>query len=106
MSKMQTKDQEKIVEPSLAETSSPAHSQYPAQEDSSTFTEAEWALDRAAVRRLDYTVLPLAGISYLLNFLDVSPARSTVHAALNTDLTWHLPAFQLVRSRDSSLRCF
>ncbi|BGP40881.1 hypothetical protein JCM10449v2_004846 [Rhodotorula kratochvilovae] len=44
----------------------------PRQEDSSEFTEEERVLEKAAVRRLDWTVLPLAAITYLLNFLDRS----------------------------------
>ena len=60
------------------------------QQDSADFTDAEWALDKAAVRRLDWTVLPLCAITYLLNFLDrskyvrplrpTSPASSSRHA--------------------------
>ncbi|GJN91222.1 hypothetical protein Rhopal_004240-T1 [Rhodotorula paludigena] len=42
------------------------------QHDSSGFTDADWELDRASVRRLDITVLPIAAIAYLLSFLDRS----------------------------------
>lgn len=73
---MHLKDEEKIRDPSLAETASPVPSPEPTQKDSSDFTAAEWELDRAAVRRLDYTVLPLAAIAYLLNFIDVRTAVS------------------------------
>lgn len=68
---MHLQDDEKIRDPSLVETGSPVQSPEPTQRDSSDFTPAEWELDRAAVRRLDYTVLPLAAIAYLLNFIDV-----------------------------------
>ncbi|GAA6009332.1 hypothetical protein JCM10207_004353 [Rhodosporidiobolus poonsookiae] len=60
------------------------------QEDSSGFTEEDWALDKAAVRRLDLTVLPLAAILYLLNFLDRSNLAKI--AGLATDL--HLSSHQ------------
>jgi hypothetical protein len=73
---MHLKDEEKIRDPSLAETASPVPSPEPTQKDSSDFTAAEWELDRAAVRRLDYTVLPLAAIAYLLNFIDVCTRSS------------------------------
>ncbi|GAA5988051.1 hypothetical protein JCM10908_002043 [Rhodotorula pacifica] len=89
---MQLKAQEKAREPSLSDASSPAPSQYPAQEDSSDFTAAEWELDRAAVRRLDYTVLPLAAIAYLLNFLDRSNLGNAKVAGLAKDL--HLTSHQ------------
>ncbi|GAA5891780.1 hypothetical protein JCM6882_006205 [Rhodosporidiobolus microsporus] len=61
------------------------------QDDSVGFTEAEWALDKAALRRLDWTVLPLCAITYFLNFLDaqVKPAKI---AGLSTDL--HLTPHQ------------
>ncbi|BGP32852.1 hypothetical protein JCM10296v2_004637 [Rhodotorula toruloides] len=36
---------------------------------------ADCELDMAAVRRLDWTVLPLCAIVYLLNFLGLSPSR-------------------------------
>lgn len=39
------------------------------------FTPADWELDKAAVRRLDWTVLPLCALVYLLNFLEC--ARDT-----------------------------
>lgn len=65
-------DKEKGREPSVAESTSPASSRHPVQEDSSDFTEADWELDRQAVRRLDYTVLPLASIAYLASFIDAS----------------------------------
>ncbi|GAA5966519.1 hypothetical protein JCM8115_002703 [Rhodotorula mucilaginosa] len=85
---MHLKDEEKIRDPSLAETASPVPSPEPTQKDSSDFTAAEWELDRAAVRRLDYTVLPLAAIAYLLNFID----RSNLVAGLAKDL--HLTSLE------------
>jgi len=61
--------EEKRQAGSLAPSSlEPPHHQH----DSSDFTADEWALDRAAVRRLDWTVLPLCAVIYLLNFLDRS----------------------------------
>ncbi|TNY19409.1 major facilitator superfamily domain-containing protein [Rhodotorula diobovata] len=56
------------------------------QQDSADFTDAEWALDKAAVRRLDWTVLPLCAITYLLNFLDRSNIGNAKVAGLAVDL--------------------
>ncbi|GAA6032537.1 hypothetical protein JCM8097_004805 [Rhodosporidiobolus ruineniae] len=62
------------------------HTAMPRQEDSSDFTEEEWALDKEAVRRLDWTLLPLCAIAYLLNFLDRSNFGNAKVAGMQKDL--------------------
>ncbi|BGP00241.1 hypothetical protein JCM10021v2_003922 [Rhodotorula toruloides] len=49
------------------------------QASSHGFTAADWELDKAAVRRLDWTVLPLCAIVYLLNFLEVAGLAKDLH---------------------------
>ncbi|GAA5890544.1 hypothetical protein JCM8208_004908 [Rhodotorula glutinis] len=67
----------------------PSSLEPPQQHDSSDFTPEEWALDKAAVRRLDYTVLPLCALVYLLNFLDRSNIGKVAGLAVDLKLTPH-----------------
>lgn len=42
-----------------------------AKQDASTgFTEADWALDKATLSRMDWSILPLVAMVYLLSFLE------------------------------------
>ncbi|GAA5975345.1 hypothetical protein JCM11641_005946 [Rhodosporidiobolus odoratus] len=78
-------DLEKSRHSSVTDDTSVAPQHQPKQEDSSGFTPEQWALDKAAVRRLDWTLLPLCAMIYLLNFLDRSNL-SVLFSAFSTSL--------------------
>ncbi|ORY87451.1 major facilitator superfamily domain-containing protein [Leucosporidium creatinivorum] len=78
-------DLEKTERPSTVASEESAPHQA-AQEDSSDFTAADWALDKATVRRLDVSVVTLASIVYFLSFLDRSNIGNAKVAGMATDL--------------------
>ncbi|GAA5836663.1 hypothetical protein JCM11251_002690 [Rhodosporidiobolus azoricus] len=84
-------DKKQRIEAEKSQQSSVTEEQFqrrtqPKQEDSSAFTEADWALDKAALRRLDITVLPLCALTYFFNFLDRSNLGNAKVAGLASDL--------------------
>jgi hypothetical protein len=65
-------DVEKSERSSVTEGTAVVRKPMARQDDFSGYTEEELLADKAAVRRLDLTVVPLCGLVYLLNFLDRS----------------------------------
>ncbi|GAA5926298.1 hypothetical protein JCM10213_007425 [Rhodosporidiobolus nylandii] len=85
-----TVDMEKNGEGSVVTTSpEPFVHMQPRQEDSSGFTPEQWALDKRAVRKLDFTLVPLCAMIYLLNFLDRSNLAKIAGLSVDLKLTSH-----------------
>lgn len=59
-------DLEKVERPASPDSNGTAV----AQQDSSNFTEADWKLDRAVVKRLDWNLCIVCAVTYLLSFLE------------------------------------
>lgn len=61
-------DLEKVERPASPDSNGTAVA---AQQDSSKgFTEADWELDRAVVKRLDWNLCIVCAVTYLLSFLE------------------------------------